>query len=220
MNSKIGIAVALSALLLLGGVAFLVVTLKTWTDRDASHSSPFSKVGEPLWETPDFDLVNCDGRSVSKADLAGKVWVAAFIFTRCPGPCPLITRRMSEVQRRLADDREFRLVSFTVDPAYDTPDVLLRYAQARGADPKRWYFLTGRDDAEETMHRLANDFKVAASKLPPEEGAETSEVPNIVHGTNILLVDQTGWVRAIFDSEDPESVRQIAEAVARLEAGR
>ena len=187
-------------------------------DDPGYQQSPFSRIGDPLWETPDFTLVNCDGRTVSKADLIGKVWLAAFIFTRCPGPCPLITRRMSEVQRVLAGKEDFSLVSFTVDPAYDTPEVLLKYAQARGADPMRWVFLTSREPDEETMHRLANDFKIAASRIPPEEGEPATPVPNIVHGTNILLVDRLGQVRAIFDSEDPGCVDLMAEGIARLNA--
>lgn len=176
---------------------------------------PLSQINARLWEAPEFRLVNIDGRAISKTDLAGKVWVAAFIFTRCPGPCPLISERMAEANRKLEGVADFRLVSFTVDPRYDTPAVLADYAKTWKADPRRWYFLTGAEPSDQTMFDLARAFKIAAARSIPEEG-EDPDLPDIAHGTNILLVDQSGWVRGVFDSSEPDSPDWIAQGAVQL----
>jgi len=92
---------------------------------------------------PAFSLVDQNGQTVTNADLRGKIWIADFVFTRCKGPCPLMTARMLEMQKALVKTPEVKLVSVTVDPAHDTPEVLKAYAEANFADPNRWKFLTG-----------------------------------------------------------------------------
>ncbi len=182
----------------------------------ASTAPPLSQIQTRLWEAPEFSLVNFDGRAISKADLAGKVWAAAFIFTRCPGPCPLITQRMAEASRKLQGIADFRLVSFTVDPQYDTPSVLAEYAKTWKADPDRWYFLTGAEPSDQVMFDLARAFKIAAARSTPEAGKEDPDLPDITHGTNILLIDQNGWVRGVFDSSEPDSPGWIAQGALHL----
>jgi protein SCO1/2 len=95
------------------------------------------------YDVPAFDLVAQDGQSFHSAVLAGKIWVADFIYTTCPGPCPRMTSQMHEVQDAIVKMPDVKLVSFTVDPARDTPMVLADYAKVHGASSDRWYFLTG-----------------------------------------------------------------------------
>src|SRR5437899_2583665 len=85
----------------------------------------FTASGLPYFSRnlPDFTLSDSTGWRLSLSDLKGKVWVADFIFTSCGSTCPVITRTMSELQKRVKEMRDVRLVSFTVDPATDTPDV-------------------------------------------------------------------------------------------------
>lgn len=200
-------------LLVIGLILLLLVGLFAyygWVILNSTSTGPASSFHSPeneLWEVPDFELTNLDGTRVGRSDLQGKVWVAAFIFTRCPGPCPLITQRMWEIQEALGPDSAARLVSFTIDPAYDRPDVLLDYARGRGADISRWYFLTSED--EETMQELTQAFRVAAYR----EGTDPSGIPNITHGTNLLLIDQSGWVRGIYSTEDPDVCSQVVSGV-------
>lgn len=92
---------------------------------------------------PDFSLVERSGRTLTLADLLGKVWVANFIYTHCTDTCPLQSARMAQLQTELAMEPDVRLVSITVDPAQDTPKVLTEYAARFGADRERWLFLTG-----------------------------------------------------------------------------
>ena len=118
-----------------------------------------------LWEVPDFALIERSGQPVTKADLLGKVWIASVIFTRCVEECPLVSSHMARLQDAFAAERDVYLVSITVDPAYDTPEVLTRYAQSFAAQPQRWLFLTG-DKA--TIYRLVREggARTSGSGLP------------------------------------------------------
>src|SRR3989441_8540501 len=90
---------------------------------------------------PGFQLTNQNGQPFGSAQLSGKIWIADFIYTTCPGPCPMISSRMSELQKPL-EKTDVHLVSFSVDPEKDTPEVLRGYAEMLRAEPKRWDFLT------------------------------------------------------------------------------
>ena len=96
---------------------------------------------------PDFTLTDQNGAAFSSAALDKRVWIADFIFTNCPGPCPRMSSQMHQVQTALASDDGVRFVSFTVDPARDTPMVLTAYSKHFEADPAKWFFLTGPTDA-------------------------------------------------------------------------
>jgi len=100
---------------------------------------------------PDFSLIDRSGRRVTLAEFRGKVWVADFIYTHCTDTCPLQTAEFARLQADLATEAEFRLVSITVDPAQDTPEVLAEYATRFGANRERWLFLTGQKRAIYTL---------------------------------------------------------------------
>ena len=146
---------------------------------------------------PEFSLVDQNGRTLTNADLRGKIWIADFIFTRCKGPCPLMTARMLEMQKALTKTPEVKLVSVTVDPAYDTPEVLKAYAEANFADPNRWKFLTG-DKA--VIEKLVTEGFM--QHLAEENGEP-------VHGTMFLIVDGNGMVRSARMLEDPELMPKV-----------
>src|SRR5229473_4394451 len=134
---------------------------------------------------PEFVLLNQDGKNFGSAQLRGKIWIADFIYTTCPGPCPMISTRMSELQKPL-EKTDVHLVSFTVDPAKDTPQVLQTYAEKLGAEPGRWDFLTG---PQSTIYNLSrNGFKLAVADGSDEKGTP-------VHSTRIILVDRHGAIR-------------------------
>src|SRR5438132_14284970 len=88
-----------------------------------------------LWRVDDFSLTERSGKKVERSDLSGKVWIAAFIFTRCAGPCAQVSANMARLQQQLAGRSDVKLVSFTVDPEYDTPHELTKYANRYAADP-------------------------------------------------------------------------------------
>src|ERR1700687_1094526 len=111
-----------------------------------------------FYDVPEFELTAQNGQPFNSKVLRGKVWVADFIYTTCPGPCPRMTSQMREVQDAVIKMRDVKLVSFPVDPARDTPEVLTEYAKAHGASTADWYFLTG---PETTLQALDRDtFKL------------------------------------------------------------
>jgi protein SCO1/2 len=162
-----------------------------------------------LGRVPAFTLTNRDGRVVHPADLAGAPWIADFVFTRCVSSCPLLSARLARLDRVLPPELGIRLVSFSVDPAHDTPAVLERYARSLSAS-RRWLFLTGRQKAEEQVRRLSLGFKLAL-----EPGAATEA---ILHSTRFVLVDAAGAIRGTYQALDPEALRRV-EADARALAG-
>jgi protein SCO1/2 len=148
---------------------------------------------------PAFELLNQNGQPFGSAQLAGKVWIADFIYTTCPGPCPMISSRMSELQKPLAKS-DVHLVSFSVDPEKDTPQVLRGYAEKLQADHARWDFLTGPKSA---IYKLSHDgFKLAVSDGGYERG-----IP--VHSTRMVLVDRHGQIRGYYDATEPDAVTKV-----------
>jgi protein SCO1 len=106
--------------------------------------SGVERIQEPEGPAPDFRLRDQDDRPVALADLRGSIVLLDFIFTRCPGPCPILTARNVEVQRRLAQEGvAARFVSISLDPEHDQPPVLRAYAQSHGIDLRSWSLLTG-----------------------------------------------------------------------------
>jgi protein SCO1/2 len=148
---------------------------------------------------PKFELVNQDNQPFGSQQLAGKIWIADFVFTSCPGPCPIITTRMSELQRPL-ENSDVHLISVSVDPEKDTPEVLRAYAEKLHVQPKRWDFLTGSRDA---IYSLSRDgFKLGVS-----DGAEEEGIP--IHSTRFVLVDRHGTIRGYYDALAPDAVTKL-----------
>ena len=147
---------------------------------------------------PNFDLVNQDAQPFGSTQLAGKIWIADFIFTSCPGPCPIISTRMSELQRPL-EKSDVHFVSFSVDPEKDTPPVLRAYADKLRKEPFRWDFLTGPVGAIASISR--DGFKLGISEGEPETGP--------VHSTRFVLVDRRGTIRGYYDALAPDGVTKL-----------
>lgn len=162
---------------------------------------------------PDFSLVERSGRPVSSRDLAGRVWIADFIYTRCEDTCPLQSRAMAALQADLKAYGDLRSVSTTVDPLNDTPALLSRYADRYGADPERWLFLTG--ELEEVRRIVQEGFRLSAA---PVEGATPD--PVVFHSARFVLVDRDGEIRGYYDSNDPQALKRLRENARRLLAGK
>src|SRR6266576_4393515 len=155
---------------------------------------------------PEFLLVNQDGQNFGSAQLRGKIWIADFIYTTCPGPCPMISSRMSELQKPL-EKTDVHLVSFSVDPERDTPQVLRGYADKLQADPGRWDFLTGPKSA---IYKLSHDgFKLAISDGSGEQG-----IP--VHSTRMVLVDRHGDIRGFYDATEADAITKLVADTSHL----
>jgi protein SCO1 len=150
---------------------------------------------------PDFALTDQSNQPfLSSNTLRGKVWIADFIFTNCAGPCPRMSAQMRQVDTALRPDiKDLRLVSFTVDPARDTPEVLARYAERYQAEPGVWFFLTG---SQATLHNLARNVFL----LGDVNG-------DLEHSTRFVLIDRQSRVRGYYLTSDEDAIpRLIADA--------
>jgi len=172
-------------------------------------------LGDHAFELGPFRLVERSGRVVTESDLAGRVWIASFIFTHCPLSCPRITTVMRGLQDRL-DGTDIQLVSLSVDPERDTPAVLAKYARTFGADIGRWWFLTG---SKAEVHALINDrFKLGVVETGAADRQAGAE--EFSHSARLALVDRGGVV-GYFDSNDPaEVIKLVTEARRRQGKGR
>lgn len=157
------------------------------------------------WKVPQFLLVDQEGHPFRESDMAGKLWVVDFFYTTCPGPCPALTSRLSEVHREFVGEDRLGFLSISSDPEKDRPEVLKQYAEKFQADA-RWRFLTG-DVAG--VFSLANEgFKLSITRN--DGGAEP-----VTHSTRLVLVDSEGFVRGFYEGVGETS----AEGSARLTAG-
>jgi cytochrome oxidase Cu insertion factor (SCO1/SenC/PrrC family) len=164
-----------------------------------------------LYPINDFSLTERSGATVRKSDLLGKVWVAAFIFTRCTGPCSQVSGTMARLQQDFADYDDVTLVSFSVDPEYDTPEVLSQYAKNYRADPKRWLFLTGKPD--EVYGLIRDGFRLTAQ---PNQGADRTPGNEIMHDTRVAVVDRSGEIRGYFQATEAEDIAKLEQKIKTI----
>jgi cytochrome oxidase Cu insertion factor (SCO1/SenC/PrrC family) len=161
---------------------------------------------------PPFSLIERSGQPLAAEDLVGKIWVANFIFTHCPGMCPALTARMAGLQKTLRDTPVL-LVSFSVDPERDTPEALTRYAERYRADTKQWLFLTGK--REDLYQLILEGFRVSVAHLPPDDPRLVNEP--IVHSDRFVLVDPRLQIRGYYRGTETESVAHLLRDVKALQ---
>lgn len=179
-----------------------------YIDRSRRQAAIESEAAaEPVYVAP-FSLVDQSSRTVTLADLRGKVWVADFIFTRCGGPCPLLTQKMKSLTEEFPA-ADLRFVSFSIDPAYDTPKVLKAYAEKWGADLTRWSFLTG--DIREIGGLMRKSFMLGLDR-----GADVGGAPDITHSVRFAVVDRDGRLAGTFDAMDVDGMRGLRDELRRL----
>lgn len=162
-------------------------------------------------ELPAYKLTNEQGQPFGAENLRGKTYVANFVFTSCPSVCPKLTKRMADVQERTKDLGDaLHLVTFSVDPENDTPEVLKGYAQKYSADPARWVFLTGQLKDIEPV--VVKGFKTMLAKKEAPSG-----MFEIVHGERFVLVDGKGFIRGFYEatSEGIDSLITDARKLAK-----
>ena len=158
-----------------------------------------------------FEMTNHDGGVVTLSEFAGSPWVADFIFTRCVGMCPLMSESMRRVASNAPSTAGLKLVSFSVDPEYDTPEVLGAYAERFGAGPS-WYFLNA--GSLEEIRRISREaFLLGVEEAGEEAGEETED---IIHSNRLVLVDSAARVRGYYDGLDQTEVDRLLVDLKRL----
>ena len=204
---------ALLSLLLVLSVALAFVQRRRHKNTLETMASPaaFDVLPRRI-QVPEFSLTNQDGQPMSRGELKGSIWVAAFIFTRCSGTCPVMVDRMLEVDKALAGTAGLRLVCISCDPEYDTPERLKQYMAASGIASARWSMLTGDRAVIQSLSR--DGFKL--SMIAAKDAPELKPVEDVIHSQYLVLVDSEGWIRGYFAGLEVETTAKIAAAVAEL----
>lgn len=168
----------------------------------------FFKDSQPVKELPEignipqFEFTNSDGNTVTLDNLKGKVWVADFIFTTCTMACPMMTGNMNIVHKKFKKNDNVRLVSISVYPEFDTPEVLKNYASQYDADTEKWLFLTGKEDAVKDIIR---------------DGFKIGDYEDIIfHSEKFALVDKKGIIRAYYNGMKSEDMKQLKKDINAL----
>jgi protein SCO1/2/putative membrane protein len=193
--------------------AVLLAALWAVVGTANSFDSDLDSLHVDLGPVPPFKLTDQLGRTVTREDLIGKVWVANFFFTRCAGDCSRTNATMAKLQHDLAQAPAVLLLGFSVNPEDDTPEVLRDYGKRWSADPKRWLFLTG---PEKDMYSLIEKgFKQAVQRVPnPKRGQE------VVHTFSLMVVDARGQIQGYVDGRDIAVASLVKERVMELLPGR
>ena len=162
------------------------------------YSQPVKELPE-IGNIPQFEFTNSDGNTVTLDNLKGKVWVADFIFTTCTMACPMMTGNMNIVHKKFKKNDNVRLVSISVYPEYDTPEVLKNYASQYDADTEKWLFLTGKEDAVKDVIR---------------DGFKIGDYEDIIfHSEKFALVDKKGIIRAYYNGMKSEDMKQLKKDI-------
>ncbi len=155
-----------------------------------------------IGKVPHFDLIDSQNRNIGKSDLIEKVWVADFIFTTCDMACPVMTGNMNLIHQEFRENDAVRVVSISVYPEYDTPEVLTQYASQYGANTNRWHFLTG---PEESIKNIIKD------------GFKIGDYEDIIfHSEKFALVDKKGNIRGYYNGMDTEEMNKLKKDVNSL----
>ncbi|HEX8549695.1 MAG TPA: SCO family protein [Cytophagaceae bacterium] len=209
MNSKVKIGL-LIVLLVIPILTFLFLkifgsnhyTLPVYFAEDSVQVNGKYKVTK-AHRVPNFNLVDQDGRQASMTPLRGSILITDFFFTRCEGICPKMSTQLTRVQEAFKNDKDVKIISFSVDPSNDNPKVLKQYASLFNADSTCWTFITGNKDS---IYYLAQKGFFLTAMEDRERPLE------FIHSEKLVLVDKQGWIRGYYNGTDKEEVdRMITE---------
>jgi protein SCO1 len=162
-------------------------------------------VEDTIYHTiPPFEFIDQNGQLFSSKALEDKIYVANFFFATCPTICPKMSTNMLQVQDRFQDRDDFRLLSFTVNPEHDTPEVLKEYAEKVHATDGVWTFLTGNKDSIYSVG--FNGYFVSAQKDSIAPGG-------FLHSSNLMLIDGEGRLRRVFDGTSVSETNDLFDAI-------
>ena len=179
------------------GIVAVLLVITYFTKESNSNS------GLPVLGTiPEFNFTDSQGNEISRLDLDGKVWVADFIFTTCTMACPVLTGNMNLIHKAFKNNDNIRIVSISVYPEYDTPQVLSDYASQYDANTNRWHFLTGPE--ENVQDVIKNGFKMG----------DYEDI--IFHSEKFALVDQKNRLRGYYNGMQPDDVTRLKKDMEKL----
>ena len=175
-----------------------VILLVTFLFKESSTLDDLPISGS----VPDFEFTDSNGETISREDMEGKVWVADFIFTTCTMACPIMTGNMNLIHKSFKDDNNVRIISISVYPEYDTPEVLKEYASRYNANTDRWHFLTGPEESVKNI--IKTGFKIG----------DYEDI--IFHSEKFALVDVRGNIRGYYSGMETEDMSKLKKDIKRL----
>lgn len=173
----------------------------------------------PKWDMPDtktfhqirpFELINQENQPFTEKDMEGKIYVADFFFTTCPGICPKMTNSMSDIQKEFINDDDILLLSHSVTPEKDNVSVLKKYAQDKKIDFKRWKLLTG---SKNEIYDLGRNYYFVEEDEGVKKGNDV-----FLHTENFILIDKQRHIRGIYNGLDPNSIQNLIRDIKILKA--
>lgn len=157
---------------------------------------------------PAFALINQEGAEISEATVDNKIYVASFFFSTCPGICPAFRSKLAEVQAHYSNNTNVLILSHSIRPTTDTPEVLKAYAEKNAVQSKNWHLLTGQ---AETIYQLARDAYFANEDL-----GNIKDLNDFLHTENLLLIDQNRHIRGVYNGLSKASVANLVADINSL----
>ena len=200
----------------------IVIKLATLSAGALSEELPYYQDGAftPYWlskgevdltsfhKIPAFSFTDQSGNAITQSDLDGKVYVAGFFFSTCPGICPTIRSKLIKVQDTFANDENVKIVQHSIRPTTDTTEILQAYANKNGINNQQWYLLTG-DKAE--IYSLAKTFYFASEDL-----GNVQKNKDFLHTESLLLIDENKHIRGIYNGLNAASVDYLIQDIKTL----
>ncbi|MBP9853260.1 MAG: SCO family protein [Candidatus Omnitrophica bacterium] len=169
----------------------LAIIFAVYSFKEATNIRQLPMLGQ----AGSFVLTEANGQPFDSAQLYGKVWIANFFFTTCSDICPMMIKNMSSLSRTFEKVHGVKMVSFTVNPEIDTPEILAKYSETLNKGKANWFFLTGK--REDITQIVVNQFKLGKADEP------------IFHSPNFALVDRAGFIRGYYDGTNTDEVNQL-----------
>lgn len=195
----------------------LVSSLATSADELPFYNSPEftphwlhakSPALDSFHRIPAFEFTNQEGAVISEATVKDKIYVASFFFSTCPGICPAIRSKLAKVQERFSDDDNLLILSHSIRPATDTPEVLKAYAEQNDVQSETWHLLTGQ---AESIYELARNAYFANEDL-----GNIQDLNDFLHTENLLLIDQNRYIRGVYNGLSRASVANLITDINNL----
>lgn len=188
----------------------LVVGFYLVMDKISNFGTPQLPV---LNDVMPFSFTRQDGKQVTNADVKGNIYIAEYFFTTCKGICPKMNKNMVKIYQELKGQKNFLILSHTVDPDTDSLPVLRHYADSLGADPAIWWFLTGK---KAELYRTARESYI----LDDPKNSSKNINDQFLHTQFFCLVDKEGRVRGIYDGLKKDEVEQLMLDAKSLMGGK
>lgn len=170
---------------------------------------PWIKKNDTISPIQPFSFINQDGKIISDKDVEGKVYVAEYFFTTCPGICPTMNTNMKRVYEQFKNEKDFLILSHTSDPERDSVPVLKRYADSMGVNTAKWIFLTGRKDSLYTTARISYTIDDPANNMKNIQD-------DFLHTQFWALVNKKGEVKKIYDGLKDSEINAMMKEIKKM----